>query len=85
MLLAALKRYTKNNSPINTFAARRRIADVMILILSKHGTRAACLRNCVGNPKADAFVSLQASCLRSVINAISPKLKGFGLFFAGFF
>lgn len=30
MLLVALKRYTKNNSPINTFAARQRIADVMI-------------------------------------------------------
>ena len=30
MLLVALKRYTKNNSPINTFAARQRIANVMI-------------------------------------------------------
>ena len=30
MLLVALKRYTKNNTPINTFAARQRIADVMI-------------------------------------------------------
>jgi alkylation response protein AidB-like acyl-CoA dehydrogenase len=30
MLLVALKRYTKNNSPINTIAARQRIADVMI-------------------------------------------------------
>jgi len=29
-LLVALKRYTKNNSPINTIAARQRIADVMI-------------------------------------------------------
>jgi alkylation response protein AidB-like acyl-CoA dehydrogenase len=30
MLLVALKRYTKNNSPINTIAARQRIAEVMI-------------------------------------------------------
>ncbi|WP_225931364.1 acyl-CoA dehydrogenase family protein [Leptolyngbya sp. 7M] len=30
MLLVALKRFTKNNSPINTIAARRRIAEVMI-------------------------------------------------------
>jgi alkylation response protein AidB-like acyl-CoA dehydrogenase len=30
MLLVALKRYTKNNSPINSIAARQRIADVMI-------------------------------------------------------
>lgn len=30
MLLVALKRFTKNNSPINTIAARQRIADVMI-------------------------------------------------------
>ena len=30
MLLVALKRYTKNNSPVNTIAARQRIADVMI-------------------------------------------------------
>lgn len=29
-LLVALKRYTKNNSPINTVAARQRIADVLI-------------------------------------------------------
>ena len=29
-LLVALKRFTKNNSPINTIAARQRIADVMI-------------------------------------------------------
>ena len=29
-LLAALKRFTKNNSPINTIAARQRIADVLI-------------------------------------------------------
>ena len=29
-LLVALKRYTKNNSPINTIAARQRIADVLI-------------------------------------------------------
>ncbi len=29
-LLVALKRYTKNNTPINTIAARQRIADVMI-------------------------------------------------------
>ena len=29
-LLAALKRYTKNNSPINTIAARQRIADTLI-------------------------------------------------------
>jgi hypothetical protein len=30
MLLAALKRFTKNNSPVNTIAARQRIADVLI-------------------------------------------------------
>ena len=30
MLLTALKRFTKNNSPINAIAARRRIADVLI-------------------------------------------------------
>ena len=30
MRLVALKRYTKNNSPVNTIAARQRIADVMI-------------------------------------------------------
>lgn len=30
MLLVALKRFTKNNSPINTIKARQRIADVMI-------------------------------------------------------
>ncbi len=29
-LLVALKRFTKNNSPINTVAARQRIADIMI-------------------------------------------------------
>ena len=29
-LLVALKRFTKNNSPVNTVAARQRIADVMI-------------------------------------------------------
>ncbi|MEO8649451.1 MAG: acyl-CoA dehydrogenase family protein [Acidobacteriota bacterium] len=29
-LLAALKRFTKNNSPVDTVAARRRIADVLI-------------------------------------------------------
>lgn len=29
-LLVALKRFTKNNAPINTIAARQRIADVMI-------------------------------------------------------
>jgi alkylation response protein AidB-like acyl-CoA dehydrogenase len=29
-LLVALKRFTKNNSPVNTFAGRQRIADVMI-------------------------------------------------------
>jgi hypothetical protein len=29
-LLVALKRFTKNNSPINTIAARQRIADAMI-------------------------------------------------------
>jgi alkylation response protein AidB-like acyl-CoA dehydrogenase len=29
-LLAALKRFTKNNSPVNTVAARQRIADVLI-------------------------------------------------------
>lgn len=30
MLLVALKRFTKNNSPVNTIAARQRIADVLI-------------------------------------------------------
>lgn len=30
MLLTALKRFTKNNSPINTIAARQRIADTLI-------------------------------------------------------
>jgi hypothetical protein len=30
MLLTALKRFTKNNSPINTIAARQRIADALI-------------------------------------------------------
>lgn len=30
MLLVALKRFTKNNSPINTIAARQRIADTLI-------------------------------------------------------
>lgn len=30
-LLVALKRFTKNNSPVNTIAARQRIADAMIL------------------------------------------------------
>ena len=30
MLLTALKRYTKNNSPANTIVARQRIADVLI-------------------------------------------------------
>jgi alkylation response protein AidB-like acyl-CoA dehydrogenase len=30
MLLVALKRFTKNNSPVNTVAARQRIADVFI-------------------------------------------------------
>ncbi|MEZ5305905.1 MAG: acyl-CoA dehydrogenase family protein [Pyrinomonadaceae bacterium] len=30
MMLAALKRFTKNNSPINTIAARQRIADSLI-------------------------------------------------------
>jgi hypothetical protein len=29
-LLVALKRFTKNNSPINTITARQRIADEMI-------------------------------------------------------
>lgn len=29
-LLVALKRFTKNNSPVNTIAARQRIADIMI-------------------------------------------------------
>ena len=29
-LLVALKRFTKNNSPVNTISARQRIADVMI-------------------------------------------------------
>ena len=31
MMLAALKRFTKNNSPINTIAARQRIADSLIV------------------------------------------------------
>jgi len=31
MLLTALKRYTKNNTPINTVAARQRIADIVIV------------------------------------------------------
>ncbi len=30
MLLVALKRFTKNNSPINTIAARQKIADTLI-------------------------------------------------------
>jgi hypothetical protein len=30
VLLTALKRFTKNNSPINTVAARQRIADALI-------------------------------------------------------
>lgn len=30
MLLVALKRFTKNNSPINTIAARQRVADTLI-------------------------------------------------------
>ena len=30
MMLAALKRFTKNNDPVNTIAARRRIADGLI-------------------------------------------------------
>jgi hypothetical protein len=30
IMLAALKRFTKNNSPINTIAARQRVADVLI-------------------------------------------------------
>jgi alkylation response protein AidB-like acyl-CoA dehydrogenase len=30
ILLVALKRFTKNNSPVNTIAARQRIADVLI-------------------------------------------------------
>jgi hypothetical protein len=30
MLLIALKRFTKNNSPVNTIAARQRIADTLI-------------------------------------------------------
>jgi hypothetical protein len=30
MMLAALKRFTKNNSPMNTIAARQRIADSLI-------------------------------------------------------
>ena len=30
MMLAALKRFTKNNNPINTIAARTRIADGLI-------------------------------------------------------
>jgi oxalate decarboxylase/phosphoglucose isomerase-like protein (cupin superfamily) len=30
MLTVALKRFTKNNSPINTIAARQKIADTLI-------------------------------------------------------
>ncbi len=30
MLLVALKRFTKNNSPVNTIAARQKIADTLI-------------------------------------------------------
>jgi tRNA U55 pseudouridine synthase TruB len=30
MMLVALKRFTKNNSPVNTIAARQRIADTLI-------------------------------------------------------
>ncbi len=30
MLLVALKRFTKNNAPVNTIAARQRIADTLI-------------------------------------------------------
>jgi hypothetical protein len=30
MLLVALKRFTKNNSPINTITARQKIADTLI-------------------------------------------------------
>jgi butyryl-CoA dehydrogenase len=30
ILLTALKRFTKNNSPINTVAARQRIANILI-------------------------------------------------------
>lgn len=30
MLLVALRRFTKNNSPVNTIAARRRIADALV-------------------------------------------------------
>ena len=30
LLLVALKRFTKNNSPINTTAARQRIAETLI-------------------------------------------------------
>ncbi|MBA2494351.1 MAG: acyl-CoA dehydrogenase, partial [Acidobacteria bacterium] len=30
MLLTALRRYTKNNVPVNTVAARQRIADTLI-------------------------------------------------------
>jgi hypothetical protein len=30
VLLTALKRFTKNNFPVNTIAARQRIADVLI-------------------------------------------------------
>jgi alkylation response protein AidB-like acyl-CoA dehydrogenase len=30
MMVAALKRFTKNNAPMNTIAARRRVADTMI-------------------------------------------------------
>jgi hypothetical protein len=29
-MLVALKRFTKNNSPVNTIAARQRIADTLI-------------------------------------------------------
>ena len=30
MLLVALKRFTKNNSPVNTIAARQKIAETLI-------------------------------------------------------
>ena len=30
VLLTALKRFTKNNFPINTIAARQRVADILI-------------------------------------------------------
>ena len=32
MMLVALKRFTKNNSPVNTIAARQRIADTLIAV-----------------------------------------------------